>query len=74
MDASNSANSESRIAREARAGAALTVADVEIPGYAQDIALRLYRRADKTGLPVVLYFHGGGFVARSTTPISPRAF
>ncbi len=36
---------------EARAGAALTVADVEIPGYAQDIALRLYRRADKTGLP-----------------------
>lgn len=47
------------------AGAALTVTEVEIPGYAQDIALRLYRRPDKTGLPVVLYFHGGGFVRGS---------
>lgn len=47
---------------DANAGAALTVAEVEIPGYAQDIALRIYRRSDKTGLPVVLYFHGGGFV------------
>ncbi|CAN0628149.1 acetyl esterase [Burkholderia multivorans] len=50
---------------EARAGAALTVSDVEIPGYARDIVLRLYRRPDKTGLPVVLYFHGGGFVRGS---------
>jgi len=50
---------------ETRAGAALTVSDVEIPGYARDIVLRLYRRPDKTGLPVVLYFHGGGFVRGS---------
>lgn len=50
---------------QATAGAALTVAEVEIPGYAQDIVLRLYRRPDKTGLPVVLYFHGGGFVRGS---------
>ncbi|WP_323120523.1 alpha/beta hydrolase [Burkholderia alba] len=49
----------------ARTRAALAVSDVEIEGYAKDIVLRLYRRPDKTGLPVVLYFHGGGFVRGS---------
>ncbi|KAF1051154.1 MAG: hypothetical protein GAK41_01389 [Burkholderia gladioli] len=38
-----------------RAGTSLAVSDVEIEGHAQDIVLRLYRRPDKTGLPVVLY-------------------
>lgn len=33
-----------------------------IEGYAQPIALRLYRPAGASGLPIVLYFHGGGFV------------
>ena len=47
------------------AGTSLAVSDVEIEGHAQDIVLRLYRRPDKTGLPVVLYFHGGGFVRGS---------
>jgi acetyl esterase/lipase len=38
---------------------------VTIEGYAQNITLRLYRRAHATGLPVLLYFHGGGFVRGS---------
>ena len=46
--------------------ALLDVTDVRIEGYAQDITLRLYRRAAaKSGLPILLYFHGGGFVRGS---------
>jgi acetyl esterase/lipase len=46
--------------------ASLDVTDVRIEGYAQDITLRLYRRAAaKSGLPILLYFHGGGFVRGS---------
>jgi acetyl esterase len=41
---------------------ALTVSDVQIAGYEKHITLRLYRPSNKTALPVVLYFHGGGFV------------
>src|ERR1700689_1867751 len=44
---------------------ALEVPDVEIEGHAQDITLRLYRQAKKTALPVLLYFHGGGFTKGS---------
>jgi acetyl esterase/lipase len=43
----------------------LDITDVQIEGYAQTIALRLYRPAGRTGLPVLLYFHGGGFVGGS---------
>jgi acetyl esterase len=43
----------------------LDVTDVQIEGYAQDITLRLYRRTGKSGLPILLYFHGGGFVRGS---------
>lgn len=53
------------VAGDARPRAALAVSDVMIEGHAQDIKLRLYRKPDKTGLPVVLYFHGGGFVRGS---------
>ena len=42
--------------------AAVETTDVTIEGHAQDITLRLYRRAHASGLPVLLYFHGGGFV------------
>jgi acetyl esterase len=50
-------------ARSAHAG--LDVTDVTIEGHAQDIKLRLYRLTGKTALPVLLYFHGGGFVCGS---------
>ncbi|MGY6179089.1 alpha/beta hydrolase [Paraburkholderia strydomiana] len=44
----------------------LDVTDLRIQGHAQAIPLRLYRRAAATeGLPVILYFHGGGFVRGS---------
>jgi acetyl esterase len=44
----------------------LKVEDVRIAGHAQPISLRVYRPVPhaKT-LPVVLYFHGGGFVSGS---------
>jgi acetyl esterase len=45
--------------------ASLDVTDVTIEGHAQDITLRLYRQAGKSALPVLLYFHGGGFVRGS---------
>jgi carboxylesterase type B len=44
---------------------ALDITDVQIEGHAQDITLRLYRQARKTALPVLLYFHGGGFTKGS---------
>jgi acetyl esterase len=44
---------------------ALDVTDVQIEGHAQDITLRLYRQPQKTSLPVLLYFHGGGFTKGS---------
>ncbi|HEY2022211.1 alpha/beta hydrolase [Paraburkholderia sp.] len=41
------------------------VTEVRIDGHAQEIPLRLYRPARKTALPVLLYFHGGGFTKGS---------
>lgn len=43
-------------------GASLEVEEIQIAGYAQAVGLRLYRpqRAARI-LPIVLYFHGGGF-------------
>lgn len=74
MDASEfSKFLKSALPAEARAGAALAVTELEIPGYAQDIALRLYRRPDKTGLPFISTA-AVSCAARSTTRISPRAF
>jgi acetyl esterase len=44
----------------------LCIEDVQIAGHAQPIFLRSYRPAsDGTVLPIVLYFHGGGFVGGS---------
>lgn len=41
----------------------LDVADVVIDGYRQAITLRSYRPIGLSGLPIVLFFHGGGFVS-----------
>ncbi|WP_233837446.1 alpha/beta hydrolase [Paraburkholderia sp. ZP32-5] len=46
-------------------GTTLEVTEVRIEGHAQEIPLRLYRPARKTALPVLLYFHGGGFTKGS---------
>jgi len=51
-------------ARPSKAHTLLTT-DVAIEGYAQQIPLRLYRPEGANGLPVLLYFHGGGFVRGS---------
>jgi acetyl esterase len=47
-----------------KTGAARTLltTDVTIEGHAQQIPLRVYRPEGANGLPVLLYFHGGGFV------------
>ena len=42
---------------------AIEIRDVELEGHAQAIRLRTYRPPSKRGvLPVVFFFHGGGFV------------
>lgn len=38
------------------------VADRTIPGPAGEIPVRVYRPSDDTGLPLLLWFHGGGWV------------
>jgi hypothetical protein len=44
----------------------LCIEDVRIAGHAQPIMLRSYRPAsDGTILPIVVYFHGGGFTRGS---------
>jgi acetyl esterase len=60
--------------QEARAGLAALIAlggpaeelvpieDRSVPGPAGDIPVRLYRPGTEVALPVVVYFHGGGFV------------
>nr|WP_233867264.1 alpha/beta hydrolase [Paraburkholderia adhaesiva] len=59
--AQNAAAPAAGTGTDAAAGELITT-DVMIEGYAQRIALRLYRPAGASGLPILLYFHGGGFV------------
>ncbi|AOJ94911.1 alpha/beta hydrolase [Burkholderia multivorans] len=42
--------------------AKLNISDIRIAGHAQGITLRSYRSVSRDILPVILYFHGGGFV------------
>lgn len=39
-----------------------SVTDRAIPGPHRDINIRVYRPDDRAGLPIVVFFHGGGFV------------
>ena len=39
-----------------------SITDRTIPGPAGDIPVRVYRPSDAIGLPVVVFFHGGGWV------------
>lgn len=39
-----------------------SIADGTVPGPAGDIPVRIYRPSDATDLPVVVFFHGGGWV------------
>lgn len=36
--------------------------DIEIPGREGNITLRIYSPADKSGAPVIVYYHGGGWI------------
>ncbi|UGB28988.1 alpha/beta hydrolase [Metabacillus sp. B2-18] len=38
------------------------VEDREIPGYEHEILIRIYSPSEKTSLPALVYFHGGGWV------------
>ncbi|MCU1458275.1 MAG: putative lipase [Actinomycetia bacterium] len=41
------------------------VEDRLIPGPRGDVPVRVYRPSDETGLPILVFFHGGGFVTGS---------
>lgn len=50
----------------------IATTDCQITGYGGDLCARLYRPAEqKSVLPVVLYLHGGGFVAGSLEDSDP---
>lgn len=46
----------------ARAGGLAKVEDLTLPGPAGPLPARYYEAANATGAPLMLYFHGGGFV------------
>jgi len=51
----------------------VAVSELEIPGPDRSIPLRLYRPAAAGVVPVVLYFHGGGFVRGGLDDADPPA-
>jgi acetyl esterase len=53
--------------------ATLDVSDITIAGHAQDITLRSYQPSAHSSVPIVLYFHGGGFVKGSLDEASKPA-
>lgn len=63
------------VARETAAArpAGVTVEDVFLPAAGREIPLRLYRPATPGSRPLVLYLHGGGWVAGSIETHDPVA-
>ncbi|WP_213779545.1 alpha/beta hydrolase [Caballeronia sp. dw_276] len=53
--------------------ARLDISDVTIAGHAQDIKLRSFLPCARSGMPIVMYFHGGGFVKGSLDEASATA-
>ena len=53
--------------------ARLDITDITIAGHAQDITLRSFNPSGKNAAPIVLYFHGGGFVEGSLREASEPA-
>lgn len=53
--------------------ATLDISDITIAGHAQEIALRSYHPCARDDMPIVLYFHGGGFVKGSLDDASTPA-
>ena len=49
------------------------IEDLEVPGPAGPIPLRLYRPSTEPGLPVLVYLHGGGLVMGSNHSFEPLA-
>ena len=49
------------------------VRDLEIPGPAGPVPLRVYRPTDGASLPVVVFFHGGGWTIGSIDDYDPLA-
>ena len=49
------------------------VEDQIVPGPAGDIPVRLYAATRDTGLPIVVFFHGGGWVLSSVAGHDPIA-
>jgi acetyl esterase/lipase len=45
--------------------ASLDISDITIAGHAQDITLRSFHPSAHSNVPIVLYFHGGGFIKGS---------
>jgi acetyl esterase len=53
--------------------AKLDIRDIAIAGHAQNITLRSFNPSAHSGAPIVLYFHGGGFVKGSLSETSTPA-
>jgi acetyl esterase len=49
------------------------ITDRTVPGPAGEIPVRIYRPSTEPGLPVVVFFHGGGWVVGDRLPTGARA-
>jgi acetyl esterase len=61
-DAARQASRARREANPVPVQPVAAVADREIPGPAGPLPIRIYRPSEEAGLPVIVFFHGGGWV------------